>query len=70
MNDDERVNEVLDVFLQAVANKVLEIAHRPDGPECRFYNGGLGTTGRFLTHPNIATIVAIKSKRKYGRTGA
>jgi hypothetical protein len=59
--DDGRVNEVLDVFLQAIANKVLELAHRPGGADSRSI--GLGTARRQLAHPNIATVIALKPKR-------
>lgn len=66
MKDDE----VLDKFMMAFVNKVLELAHRPGGPNSRSL--GLGTTRRQLAHPNVANIVALKPKRRWGRyrTGA
>lgn len=64
-SDDEIANEVLDVFLKAFANRVLELAYSPGG--AGLASLGLHTAGGQLTEPSLGTVIASKPKRIYGR---
>ena len=65
--DDDTVNEVLDVFIQAVANKVLELAHRPGG--AGLASLGIRSSSGLSAKPKLDNLVAMEPKRR-GRTGA
>lgn len=65
---------MLDVFLQAIANKVLELAFSPGGAGLATL--GMGTAGGLSAKPELTHIITLAPRKHHGwprgrsRTGA